>query len=226
LISVVVDVDDTLIDKKRSTHGIWEMVLEREIPFEDVVELRAEEIFERHAAEKQKARMAELRRSFMDIQLCRDERGIPLLRLDEPVPHAAEVLREWSGNCRIVYLTGRIEALRGPTMEQLYRHGFPIEGTELVMFKPEDWVGSSPGRGILGARSRLFSHICDEHDVVRVVDDFPGYFNTYREHDVPELIGLLRSKNFRVQDFLERGATRVVESWEELRGDPPRPRAQ
>lgn len=226
MITVVVDVDDTLINKKRSTQGIWEMILEREIPFEDVVELRAEEIFERHATDKQRGRMAELRRSFIDIQLCKDERGIPLLGLDEPVPHAAEVLQEWSGNCMIVYITGRTEALRGPTMEQLNRHGFPIEGIELVMFKPEDWAGSSPARAIVEARSRLFSKICDEHDVVRVVDDFPGYFNTYREHDVPELIGLLRSKNFKAQDFLDKGATRVVESWEELRRDPPRPRAQ
>jgi hypothetical protein len=51
LITVVVDVDDTLIDKKRSTQGMWEMILQREIPFKDVVELRAEEIFERHATE-------------------------------------------------------------------------------------------------------------------------------------------------------------------------------
>lgn len=226
MISVVVDVDDTLIDKKRSTHGIWEMVLEREIPFEDVVELRAEEIFERHATEEQRTRMAELRRPFVDIQLCRDERGIELLGLDEPVPHAAEALGEWSGRCRIVYLTGRIEALRRPTLEQLSRFGFPVEGTELVMFNPDDWADSSPGRAIVEARSRLFSQICDEHDVVRVVDDFPGYFKTYREYDVPELIGLLRSRNFKAQDFIERGATRVIESWEELMGDPPRPRAQ
>jgi hypothetical protein len=170
--------------------------------------------------------MAELKRSFIDIQLCRDERGIPLLGMDELVPHAAEVLREWSGNFRIVYLTGRIETLRGPTMEQLNRHGFPNEGIELVMFKPEDWAGSSPARATVEARSRVFSKICDEHDVVRVVDDFPGYFNTYREHDVPELIGLLRSKSFKAQDFLDRGATRVVESWEELSGDLPRPMAQ
>lgn len=221
MISVVVDVDDTIVDTLRRTQGIWEEVLGREIPLRDVETLRAVEIFERHASPEQKVRIEDLRRRFQDIQLCRNEVGVRMMGLDEPVPHAPDVLREWSRLCRLVYLTGRPEPLRGLTLGELERFGFPTEGTQLVMFDPEDWGSPS---SLAEARSRLLSSLSGEHDVVRVVDDFPGYFPVYSRFGIPDRIGLLRSKLFSEQDFTSRGATRVVEGWEELRGDPPRSR--
>jgi len=222
VIYVVVDVDDTLLDTRRRTQKIWEIVLDREIPLEDVESLTARGIFDKHASREQRAQIDELRREFNDVLLCRNEEGIRLLGLDEPVPFAAEALKEWEPHCRLVYLTGRLEPLRDATFGELARFGFPADA-ELVMFDPEDW-GPRPGASLTDARTRLFSAITERHDVVRVVDDFPGYFPTYRQFDVPERIGLLHSKLYTPQDYVERGATRVVESWEELMGDPPRPR--
>ncbi len=222
MISVVVDVDDTLVDTSKRTQKIWELVLGREIPLEDMESLTASGIFEKHASQEQRARIEELRREFNDVLLCRKEEGMRLLELDEPVPFAAEAFSEWGTRCKLVYLTGRLESLREATIWELARFGFPAD-VELVMFDPDDW-DLRPGTSLTDARTRLFSVISERHDVVRVVDDFPGYFPAYKQFDVPDRIGLLRSKLYTPQDYTERGATRVVESWEELMGDPPRPR--
>lgn len=223
MISVVVDVDDTLVDTRKRTQKIWGLVLSREILMEDVESLTPRGIFDKHASREQRAQIDELRRKFNDILLCRNEEGIRLLGLDEPIPYAAEALKEWGPHCRLVYLTGRLESLRDTTLRELARFGFPVDA-ELVMFDPEDW-GPQPGTSLADARTRLFSTIMERHNVVRVVDDFPGYFHAYRQFDVPDRIGLLRSRFYTPQDYIEKGATRVVESWEELMGDPLRPRA-
>jgi hypothetical protein len=223
MISVVVDLDDTLVDTKRRTQAIWELVLGREIPMEAVEGLTARKIFEMYASPDQRPRIEELRREFNDVLLCRNEAGIELLELDEHVPFASEVLTDWRQHCRLIYLTGRLESLRDTTLEELRRFGFPIDA-ELVMFNPEDWEDPHLGASLADARTRLFSAITERHDVARVVDDFPGYFPTYTQFDVPERIGLLRSRLYISRDYFEKGATRVVESWEELMGDPPRPR--
>ena len=223
VISVVVDLDDTLVDTKRRTRAIWKLVLGREIPMEAIEGLTARKIFEMYASPDQRSRIEELRREFNDVLLCRNEAGIELLELNEDVPFAAEVLTDWRQHCRLVYLTGRLESLRDATLGELRRFGFPIDA-ELVMFNPEDWEGPHLGASLANARTRLFSAITERHDVARVIDDFPGYFPTYTQFDVPERIGLLRSKLYTPKDYTERGATRVVKSWEELMGDLPRPR--
>jgi hypothetical protein len=73
------------------------------------------------------------------------------------------------------------------------------------------------------AKSRLFSSIAKQHEVGRVVDDYPGYFPIYKQFEVPDRIGFLRSKRYAPQQYIERGATRVVESWQPLQDDLPRP---
>lgn len=221
MIGVVVDIDDTLIDTKRRMQGILSVVLEREIPLQDVEALAPREIFEKYATREQRTRADELARRFQNLLLCRDDEGIGLMRLDEPVPHAAEALMAWREHCVLVYLTGRLEDIREQTLSELEEFGFPTEDTELVMFDPEDW---GPGAKLLEARNRLLFSITGRHDVVRAVDDFPGYFAAYRDLNIPDRIGLLRSRRFTPQDFIDRGATRVVESWEQLIDDLPKPK--
>jgi len=134
------------------------------------------------------------------------------MELDEPIPHAADVLQGWWEEAEIVYITGRLERIRMETVSQLRRFGFPVENTELVMFKEEDW-----GKGGLGeARRALLDEVVSTQSIQRVVDDFPGYFTVYRDYGIPERIGLLQSKMHQPSDFLERGATKVVKSWTEL----------
>jgi hypothetical protein len=210
--SVVVDVDDTIVDTRRRAQGIWRHVLSCEVPMEELDSMRALQIFERHATDEQRTRMKELQGLFQDTLLCRNEAGMRLMELDEPVPDASEVLNRWSEEYAIVYLTGRLETLREETLDELGRFGFPLENAQLVMFDAEDW-----GRAALGdARARLFSTVSEEHEVIRVVDDFPGYFPTYRKFDVPERIGLLRSRLYEPRDFYERGATKVFENWKQV----------
>ena len=227
MISVVVDVDDTLISTQRREQGVWRQVLGREIPMQAVETLGLAQIFEKFASSDQKACANELREKFWDISLCLGSVGIELAELDEPVPFAAEVLQTWSKHCQLVYLSGRTENTRDLTLDHLRKFGFPTDNIQLVMFNLEDYARArglnASGPTQVEAKSRLFSSISKQHDVVRVVDDYPGYFTIYRQFGVPERIGLLRPKRYSPQDYIDRGATRVVESWKQLKDDLPKP---
>lgn len=217
MLGIVVDIDDTLVDTKKRTQGIWRHILGCDVSVEELESMNARQIFEKHATAEQKPRIRELQTEFQDTLLCRNKKGVELMALDEPIPHSAQVVREWRDSYVIIYLTGRLESLRDETLEELERFGFPLIDSDLVMFKDEDW-----GKAALGeARTRLFSSVVENYDVLRVVDDFPGYFPTYRDFNVPERIGLLRSKHHTFKDFLDRGATKVVENWKQLEDDLP-----
>lgn len=226
MISVVVDVDDTLINTERRIQGVWRELLGREVPMEAVETLGLAQIFEKFASSDQKARANELRKRFWDILLCLENVGMGLAELDEPIAFAAEVLQTWSKHCQLVYLTGRTENTRELTLDQLRKFGFPTDNTRLTMFNVEDYErarGLDPsGSTLVDAKSRLFSSISKQHNVVRVVDDYPGYFTVYRQFGVPERIGFLRPKRYSPQGYIDRGATRVVESWKQLKDDLPK----
>jgi hypothetical protein len=227
MISVVVDIDDTLINTERRMQGVWHELLGRDIPLEDVETLGLEPIFMKFASPEQKARVGEFQKRFWDVVLCLEEVGVELLKLHEAIPFAARGLQAWSDQCRLVYLTGRTENMRELTLAELKKFGFPVDDVELVMFSVEDYGrarGVNPsGPTLVEARSRLFSSISKQHDVVRVVDDYPGYFTMYEQFGVPDRIGLLRPKRYSLQQYIDRGATTVIESWKQLQDDLPRP---
>jgi len=220
---VVVDIDDTLISTDRRMQGIWRHVLGREIPLEDVETLSLEQVFLKFASAEQKVHATEFRRRFWDVVLCLEEVGVELLELDEAVPFAADVLQEWSKQCGLVYLTGRTDNTRELTLRELVKFGFPTENVQLLMFNVEDYArmrGEDPsGSTLVDAKARLLSQLSRKWNVIRVVDDYPGYFPVYKQLGVPERIGLLRSKRYSPRDYIERGATRVVESWKQIQDD-------
>jgi hypothetical protein len=224
--SVVVDVDDTLISTDRRLHRVWREVLGRDVPFEDVETLGLEQIFMKHASPEQKARVTDFQKRFWDIVLCLDSAGVESLPLHDPIPFAAEVLQKWSKHCTIVYLTGRTENTRDITLSELKKFGFPIGNTQLLMFNLGDYARTrgedASGPTLIDGKSRLLSSISGQHKVLRVVDDFPGYFAIYKQHGIPERIGLLRPKRYSPQQYIDKGATRVVESWRELQEDSPK----
>ena len=226
MMSIVVDVDDTLINTERRMQGVWRELLGREVPMEAIETLGLVQIFEKFASSGQKARANELRKRFWDILLCLENVGIELAELDEPIAFAAEVLQKWSKHCLLVCLTGRTENTRELTLDQLRKFGFPTDNIRLTMFNLEDYArarGLNPlGSTQVEAKSRLFSSISKQYNVVRVVDDYPGYFTIYRQFGGPERIGLLRPKRYLRQDYIDRGATRVVESWKQLKDDVPK----
>ena len=220
---VVVDIDDTLISTDRRMQGIWRHVLGREVPLEDVETLSLEQVFLKFASAEQKVRAAEFRRRFWNVVLCLEEVGAELLELDEAVPFAADVLQEWSKQCGLVYLTGRTENTRELTLRELVKFGFPTENVQLLMFNVEDYArmrGEDPsGPTLVDVKARLLFQLSKKQNVLRVVDDYPGYFAVYKQLGVPERIGLLRSKRYSPRDYIERGATRVVESWKQIQDD-------
>jgi hypothetical protein len=226
LISVIVDVDDTIIDTQRRIQAIWSHLLGGKIPLQAVQKLNTQQIFAKYASSNQKARVNELRKRFWDILLCSEKVGIKLVKLDEPIPYAADILQKWSKNCKLVYLTGRPETNRDLTLEQLKKFGFPIDNTQLVMYDLEDYAcakGASAGPTLAEARLRLLTEMSKQHKFARVVDDYPGYFTLYRQFNIPDRIGLLRSEKFSTQNYIDEGATKVVESWKQLEDDLPRP---
>jgi hypothetical protein len=225
--SIVVDIDDTLIGTDKSMQGIWHKVLDREIPLEMIETLGLEQIFMKYASSEQKACVNELQKRFWDILLCVEDAGVELVKLQEPIPFAAGVLQKWSKQCMLVYLTGRTENTRDLTLRELERFGFPTDNTQLLMFSLEDYArvrGVNPsGPTLVEAKARLMATISKEQSVVRVVDDYPGYFPVYKQFGIPDRIGLLRRKRYSLQDYVDQGATRVVESWKQLRDDLPMP---
>ncbi|MFQ5833508.1 MAG: hypothetical protein ACE5H4_12445 [Candidatus Thorarchaeota archaeon] len=218
---IVVDIDDTLINTRRRLQGVWQFILDTKIPLDDIEMLSTVEVFGKYSSEEQKVSMNELREYYWDLLLCVDERGVELAELDEPIPSAADVLQKWAEESQIILLTGRPENTRELTMRQLKGFGFPSGKVELVMYRLEDYArarGAESGPSLVETRARLFSQICRAYSVIRVVDDYPGYFRTYREYDVPDRMGLLRSQAYSPRSFLENGATRVVRGWHELSG--------
>lgn len=223
--SVVLDVDDTLIRTARRMQGVWRVLLGRNLPMEAVKTLSLEQIFVKYASPKQKARVGEFQRRFWDIVLCLEDVGVELLELHTAVPFAAAVLQSWRQKYRLVYLTGRTENTRQLTLAELKRFGFPVDDVELLMFNVKDYArarGVNPsGPTLVDAKSKLFFSLSKKHDVVRVVDDYPGYFPIYKQYAVPDRIGLLRPKRYEPQQYIDRGATRVIKSWKELQDKLP-----
>ncbi len=210
--AVVVDVDDTLVNTVSRRHVAWSRVLGREIPKSEVESKGSLEILGKYAFSDR-----EVWRKFWMLTLCIEEGGADLLRLDHPMPHAAQVLGGWAETCKLVYLTGRTENMRQLTLDELKSFGFPTQRTDLEMFTLKDWMDYfSVQSSVVETRSRLFSKICRRYNVIRVVDDYPGFFAAYRKHPVPDRIGLLRRKRYSPQDYMAQGATRVIENWKDL----------
>ena len=210
--AIVVDIDDTLIDTERRRHAAWCLVLGRAIPIDEVQLHGSQEILKRYALSDRN-----VLKKFWMLTLCIEEGGADLLELDSPIPHASKVLQNWSKNHKLIYLTGRTENMRQLTLDELRSFGFPTRGTDLEMFTFNDWVNFfSSQSSVLETRSEMFSKILNRHNVIRVVDDYPDFFVAYRKYPVPDKVGLLRKTRFSPQDYLNNGATRVIESWAQL----------
>ena len=220
---VIIDIDDTLIDTARRMHKLWSLLLERQVPMEAVETMNLEQIFMKFANKDQMSRVKEFQKRYWDLLLCLDETGVESLRLHEPMSYAADVLQKWSRKLELVYLTGRTENMRSLTLNELTRFGFPIANTELVMFQPKDYArakGEDPsGPTLIDVKSKHCTEICKNSEVVRVIDDYPGYFTIFQQLEIPDRIGFLRPNKYKAQQYLDRGATRVVESWKELQDD-------
>jgi hypothetical protein len=205
-------------------HKLWVLLLNREIPQEAVETLSLEQTFMKFASKEQISRVKEFQKRYWDLLLCLEKTGVDSIKLHEPELYAADVLQSWSRKSEIVYLTGRTENMRSLTLDELKRYGFPINNVKLVMFKPEDYgrsKGENPsGPTLIDTKFRLCSDICKNFNVVRVIDDYPGYFPIFQRLEIPDRIGFLRSKKYKPEHYLDRGATRVVESWRELQDDP------
>jgi hypothetical protein len=154
------------------------LVLGRDVPLEAVETLSLEKFFMKFASPEQMQRADEFQKRFWDVTLCLDEIGLESVGLNEAIPFAADVVQQWSKHCKLVYLTGRTENTRDITLNELRKFGFPTECAELVMFTLEDFArtrGLNPtGPTLADARVKRLSMICEKHNVVRAVDDYPA----------------------------------------------------
>jgi len=214
VIGVVVDVDDTIVNTQRRIRAVWQHVLGKELDLDAVESLSSRQILERFGGSNE-----DTWTRFWSVLLCSNKAGIKFLRFDEPIPFAAEVLKSWSERCLLVYLTGRPENMRDLTLTQFERFGFPTRNARLVMFGEKDWESFVSVESVVEVRTRVFSDVANDCDVVRVVDDTPRFFSVYKKFTVPDRVGFLRMKRFVPKDYFDYGATRVVENWRQLQGD-------
>lgn len=178
----VVDIDDTLVDTERRRHSAWCRVLDREIPMEVTESSGSQEILRRYAFSDK-----DIWEKFWMTILCVEEDGADLLELDRPIPYATEVLRNWSENHKLIYLTGRTENMGQLTLDQLKKFKFPTKGADLEMLTLKTWTQFfSSTASVIKTRERIFSSILKRYNVIRVVDDYPSFFAAYRKHLVPD----------------------------------------
>jgi hypothetical protein len=210
--AIVVDIDDTIVGTDRRRQAAWCRVLGRDVSLQEVESQSSLEILRKYAFSD-----ANTWKRFWMLTLCVEPDGADLLELDTPLPYAAAVLQKWSNNFKLVYFTGRTKNMRRLTLDELRRFEFPTDEAELEMFALQNWMSYFAAKTtVVEIRSILFSKLSKRHNVVRVIDDYPGFFEAYRRHPVPDKVGLLRKKRFSPQEYLDKGATRVVESWKQL----------
>jgi len=210
--AIVCDIDDTLVNTEHRRNAAWRRVTGRKIPMKVTESSGSREILRRYAFSDRR-----IWEKFWLLVLCMEEEGADLLELDRAIPYASEVLRSWGASHKLVYITGRTENMRQLTLDELRRFGFPTSRADLEMFTLKDWISFfSSASSAIKTRAEMFSSILKRYNVVRVVDDFPDFFDAYKKHHVPDKVGLLRKKRFSRQDYLANGATRVVENWKQL----------
>ena len=212
MLAVVVDIDDTLVDTNRRRSAAWRHVLGRELPLEAVEEHDSRDILRIYASSD-----GEVWERFWRVLLCYEEEGIKLLNLDTSLPYAADVVRRWSEEGRVVYFTGRSTNMYDLTLEKLEKFGFPVEDVDLVMASLNDWnLYLNSKASTLQLRSKLFSSTNARYKIIRVVDDIPSFFSIYKTFEVPERIAIQRSKIYSRQEYFSHGATKVVKKWKQL----------
>ena len=212
---LVVDIDDTIIDTARRRWAVFREVLGFNITLDEVNREGSKEILDKRSPRKLKKRNWS---TYWRVLLCFDKRGVKFLKYDEPKPMASQILKKLALRMKLIYLTSRTTNMRELTIDELRRFKFPLESSELVMCDDLNLFIKDP----TAMRRKLFSYIAGKYDVKAVIDDYPRYFQVYREFKVPERIGLLRKPRFSVKEYLANGATRVVKGWEELK-DWPQP---
>jgi hypothetical protein len=205
MMCVVLDIDDTLINTDTRRWNVWCKVLDRRIPLEVVESLGSRRILETFAF-GDRTIWEKYWRILLHWEGAEDES----LEHDEPIPFAAQVLQKWSDEYKIVYLTGRSKNMHRLTLDELQKFHFPTSDVDLVMLSLKDWRRYFESKtSLTKLRGRRFSSITERYRVMRVVDDYPSYFQVYKQFKVPDRIGLLR-KRFQPKDYLAKGATRVT----------------
>lgn len=201
--TILIDVDDTLINTNGRKHAVWSKVIGLEIPCFEVESLSSREIMRRYRVGE------DLWFKFWRIMLCLDDVGERFLAFDEPMPNAVDVVRGWSESFDLAYITGRTENMRKLTVEELRKFNFPVDKDGLYMCPDLQAFLSSP----VEVRRRIVEEATSERRVICVVDDYPKYFSVYAE-SIPLRIGLLRPKRYRAKDYY--GASLLVGGWGQI----------
>lgn len=154
-----------------------------------------------------------------DAELLKDLRGFwfsrffknEYLSADQPLPGAADFCRELARRgARLVYLTGRDEAMRAGTERSLREHGFPVEPalSELIL-KPRF---DAPD---LEFKSAALSGLAARGHVAGAFENEPLHVNMFRDAFPRALVFLLETKHSgklveahpearRIKDFRRR----------------------
>ncbi|MEM3607991.1 MAG: hypothetical protein QW238_03920 [Candidatus Bathyarchaeia archaeon] len=203
--SIVVDIDETLVDTSSRKRSAWKIVLGIDIPVEVIERNPSRKILNLYAPNRW-----DLWLEFWRTLLCYKEEGVGLLSLDKAIMGAPEVLNRWAESYKIVYITGRTENMRRLTLKELEELGFPTGDGEILMSPSlEDFLNNP-----LEVRRSLIARAAEVSRIARVVDDYPKYFQIYSKLGIPDRIGVMRSRRYSVSDY--EGATRIIKEWQEL----------
>jgi hypothetical protein len=204
--TILLDVDDTLLKTDTRKLMVWHYITGQKIPQLEVESLSSKEILEKYYNDNR-----DLWFKFWRNLLCFDKSGEKFLKFDQPMPHAAEVVCEWSKDFSVSYITGRTENMCELTVNELRSFGFPVDEDDLYMYSEiADSLESA-----LEVRGQLVNCVALKKNITCIVDDNPRYFPVYANSKIPLRIGLLRTKRYQPKDY--RKASIVVNNWLEVK---------
>ncbi|HLI46344.1 MAG TPA: hypothetical protein VKU94_04045 [Geobacterales bacterium] len=204
--SILIDVDDCILDVTRRKRAIFSILLGRRITIKEIIGKRTVEVLINYLP---KEKVSEYRHKFWSIALCVDPIGKEFIHLDRPVPFSRRILRILSRKYEIFYITNRIASMHEITLNTLKKFGFPFYWN---LISADDYTFLKSENG----RKTVIAKLPKDREYIAVVDDLPENYTYYKQMNIPEIIGFMKYIVLDERKFLENGATYVMSDWREF----------
>lgn len=205
--AILVDIDDCILDITVRKARIFSLLIGKRFKKEDVIGKRVVEFLKDYVKEEE---LQEYRRRFWEIAFCIDPFGLDLIKHDKPVPYSRVVLKRLSKFFEIIYISNRIENMKGITINELKRFNFP--NYDKVFLASDTYMLKE----IRTTRSDSLSKLPKDYDYVCVIDDMPENYPLYKALRIPIIVGFMKYIVLDEELFKVNGASYVMKSWRDF----------
>ena len=197
--TILVDIDDTVVNTLRRRWMAWRY-LGYSLPLDMVERHSSKEIIQLVGGDR------DLWMDFWRLLLAFDEKGIELLKYDQPIPGVSETLLKLRAKgYKIVFITGRTKNMYDAVIQEFRDFNFPLD--DIFMAEDLSEMLEKP----LDVRRALLNKIMDKYLPLLAVDDYPKYHLVYWDFNIPHRIGYLRKMRFPSSKY--KWSTFVADNW-------------